>query len=131
MILKYFTYLTLFVQFTVQHPLGLTENEVHQFAAVFKEVFNRHQIPVSKEILFNGSFQCSPPEDCAVTIDVSLSNSNTENGVLSGNDVLNGIGNGNGNNNGNVVLQIFNIPPDDKFGIPTTTEGTTFPWTMN
>lgn len=117
-------------------PFGLTETETHLLIGILKEALSRHQIPTDKEISFSGNFECSPPDVCSVALDVNLSNSQTENGVLSGNDVLNGIGNGNGNdngnngnNNGNVILQIFNIPPDEVTKETSTTVArTTYPW---
>ncbi|KAG5670134.1 hypothetical protein PVAND_000416 [Polypedilum vanderplanki] len=109
--------------------LILNQKEIQQILSTFKEALDRHKIMATKEISFTGLFDCLSPNDCEITFDINLTN--TENGALSGNDLLNGIGNGNGNdnghngnNNGNVILQIFNIPIDE---IPTTstTERTT------
>ena len=94
-------HLVVILPLILSRPIGLTENEVHQFVSLLNEVFEKYRISNSDEILFSGSFKCSPPDDCSVTLDVNSNNSNTENGVLSGNDVLNGLGNGNGNDNGN------------------------------
>lgn len=108
--------------FIESKTLILNEKEVQQISTAFKEALDRHNIVAAKEISFTGLFDCLSPNDCEITFDINLTN--TENGVLSGNDLLNGIGNGNGNDNGNngnnnsnVILQIFNIPVDE---IPTS-----------
>jgi hypothetical protein len=109
--------------------LVLNENEAQRISSALKEALERHHIATSKDIEFEGVFDCLSSTECEVTFDIS--NTHTENGVLSGNDVLNGLANGNGNdnghsgnNNGNVVLQIFNIPLDEALPTQTSTEKT-------
>jgi hypothetical protein len=106
--------------------LVLNEKEVQQISSAFKEALDRHHIAASQDVPFTGIFDCLSSDDCEITFDISLTN--TENGALSGNDLLNGIGNGNGNdnghngnNNGNVVLQIFNVPFEETSTTAKTT----------
>lgn len=129
--------LTLFIAVNCK-PLSFTEKESNLISAALKESLTRHKIPIDQEISFTGTFDCIEQGDCELSIDVQL----TTNGVLSGNDVLNGLANGNGNDNGNngnhngnVILQIFNAPVEDHLIlttpiIPTTTRDleTTAPW---
>lgn len=133
-------HLFVILPFTLSRPIGLTENEVHRFVALLNKVFERNRITNSEEIIFSGSFKCSPPDDCSISLDVTSKSSITENRVLSGNDVLNGLGNGNGNdngnngnNNGNIILQIFNLPNDEIYRDTTTPAhtSTSFQWSSS
>lgn len=108
-------------------PISLTEKEINLISSALKETLTRHKISIGREISFTGTFDCIE-QDCELSLDVQ----ETTNGVLSGNDVLNGIGNGNGNDNGNngnhngnVIFQIFNAPVQDPLVTSTTTMITT------
>lgn len=127
-------HLFLILPLTLSRPIGLTENEVHRLIVLLNEVFERNRINNSEEIIFSGSFKCSPPDNCSISLDVTSKSSITENGVLSGNDVLNGLGNGNGNNNGNIIVQIFNLPNDEIYRdttTPVSDTSTSFQWSSS
>lgn len=131
MFCKVFILISTYLILTVNaRTLVLNEKEIQQISSAFKEALDRHHISTAKEIPFAGTFDCLTPSDCEISIDLDVSY--TENGLLSGNDVLNGIANGNGNengnngnNNGNVILQFFNAPIDEIFTTKTTTEAST------
>jgi hypothetical protein len=94
--------------------LSLNEKELHQISTALKASLERQAIDYP--VFFNGTFECPPKgNDCSLSIDTAANL--IKNGLVRGNDLLNGIANGNGNengnNNGNLVLQIFNIPVDD------------------
>lgn len=119
--------------FSNGRSLSFNEKELREAVSALKRTLERHHLRYDKEVKFHGTFQCASedPEECDLSIDIANA---ADGGVLSGNDILNGIANGNGNDNGgngnnsgNVVLQIFNIPIED---LKTTTEtpSTTSPW---
>lgn len=127
-VLKFLFLFFLFCSTISCKPITLSEKELKLLSSTFKEIFTRHKIPIDNKISYEGNYECYEDDDCEVT----LNTQQITNGVLSGNDILNGLANGNGNDNGNngnnsgnVILQIFNAPPGEFFPTSTAAAPTT------